>query len=116
LPVVFKSNHRIFNFEPHWSAVSYLVSSVIDIAQVSGVIDSAHHWSAVSIPVVSDAIDTADHKKSDLKVEHLGKFESTLYRKRPLPVYQGPRMSCLMKKPLVGNLVTGFLKIFYAIL
>jgi hypothetical protein len=56
-----------------------LVGCISDRPVASGVIDSAHQWSAVSLtppPLVSGVIVTTDHKKSNLKVEFLGKLES----------------------------------------
>jgi hypothetical protein len=82
--IPFKSGQRISDFEAHWSAVSYLVS---------GVIDTVHHWSAVSLilpttgqwyywhrpPVVSGVIDTTGYKKFKLKVKCLGEFRIRIY-------------------------------------
>jgi hypothetical protein len=48
--------------QSHWSSVSYLCQRC--------------HWHP---PPLSGVIDTADHKKSDLKVEYLGEYESTVY-------------------------------------
>jgi hypothetical protein len=44
--IPFESSQSILNFEVTWSAVSILVSGVIDTTKV---IDTAHHWSAVPL-------------------------------------------------------------------
>jgi hypothetical protein len=64
----------------HWSAVSLTSSSTVYLLQFF--LQNLHNW-AVGEDVrknrlVSSVIDTADHKIGDFKVEFLGEYESIL--------------------------------------
>jgi hypothetical protein len=79
--IPFKSSQSTLNFEVPWSAVSILVSGVID---------------------------TADHKKIDFKVEYLREYEAIC--KKALTRGSRAQMELFdEKKPEVENLVTGSL-------